>query len=44
MYFQAAAVRTKKLEENIETERAAHLASSFNSEIIQVNFFLFNIS
>ncbi|NXR38832.1 CC171 protein, partial [Zosterops hypoxanthus] len=34
--LEAAAVRTKKLEENIETERAAHLASSFNSEIIQL--------
>lgn len=26
----------KKLEENIEAERAAHLESKFNSEIIQV--------
>lgn len=43
MYFQAAAVRTKKLEESIEAERTAHLASNFTSEIIQVNF-LVNIS
>lgn len=26
----------RKLEENIEAERAAHLESKFNSEIIQV--------
>ncbi|NXA96835.1 CC171 protein, partial [Melanocharis versteri] len=32
----AAAVRTKKLEESIEAERAAHLASNFTSEIIQL--------
>uniref|UniRef100_A0A8C3EE93 Coiled-coil domain containing 171 n=1 Tax=Corvus moneduloides TaxID=1196302 RepID=A0A8C3EE93_CORMO len=32
----AAAVRTKKLEESIEAERAAHLASNFASEIIQL--------
>ncbi|XP_070812751.1 coiled-coil domain-containing protein 171-like, partial [Pituophis catenifer annectens] len=29
--------RVKKLEENIEAERASHLESKFNSEIIQVN-------
>lgn len=40
MYSQAATVRIKKLEENIEAERAAHLESKFNSEIIQVNFLL----
>lgn len=34
--LEAAAVRTKKLEENIEAERAAHLASNFSSEIIQI--------
>ncbi|XP_037981114.1 coiled-coil domain-containing protein 171 isoform X3 [Motacilla alba alba] len=34
--LEAAAVRTKKLEEDIEAERAAHLASSFTSEIIQL--------
>uniref|UniRef100_A0A8C3VJJ5 Coiled-coil domain containing 171 n=1 Tax=Catharus ustulatus TaxID=91951 RepID=A0A8C3VJJ5_CATUS len=34
--LEAAAVRTKKLEENIEAERAAHLASNFTSEIIQL--------
>ena len=27
----------RKLEENIEAERAAHLESKFNSEIIQVH-------
>uniref|UniRef100_A0A8C3VMS2 Coiled-coil domain containing 171 n=1 Tax=Catharus ustulatus TaxID=91951 RepID=A0A8C3VMS2_CATUS len=32
----SSAVRTKKLEENIEAERAAHLASNFTSEIIQL--------
>ncbi|NXI87018.1 CC171 protein, partial [Rhipidura dahli] len=32
----AAALRTKKLEESIEAERAAHLASNFTSEIIQL--------
>ncbi|XP_014728672.1 PREDICTED: coiled-coil domain-containing protein 171 isoform X2 [Sturnus vulgaris] len=34
--LEAAAARTKKLEENIEAERAAHLASNFTSEIIQL--------
>ncbi|XP_053788283.1 coiled-coil domain-containing protein 171 isoform X4 [Vidua chalybeata] len=34
--LEGAAVRTKKLEENIEAERAAHLASNFTSEIIQL--------
>ncbi|XP_039585878.1 coiled-coil domain-containing protein 171 isoform X4 [Passer montanus] len=34
--LEAAAVRTKKLEENIEAERAAHLASNITSEIIQL--------
>ncbi|XP_068033139.1 coiled-coil domain-containing protein 171 isoform X3 [Anomalospiza imberbis] len=34
--LETAAVRTKKLEENIEAERAAHLASNFTSEIIQL--------
>ncbi|XP_017588380.1 PREDICTED: coiled-coil domain-containing protein 171 isoform X2 [Corvus brachyrhynchos] len=34
--LEAAAVRTKKLEESIEAERAAHLASNFASEIIQL--------
>ncbi|XP_050842463.1 coiled-coil domain-containing protein 171 isoform X2 [Serinus canaria] len=34
--LEAAAVRTKKLEEDIEAERAAHLASNFTSEIIQL--------
>uniref|UniRef100_A0A8C3PPZ8 Coiled-coil domain containing 171 n=1 Tax=Calidris pygmaea TaxID=425635 RepID=A0A8C3PPZ8_9CHAR len=34
--LQAATVRIKKLEENIEAERAAHLESKFNSEIIQL--------
>ncbi|NXF75393.1 CC171 protein, partial [Sclerurus mexicanus] len=31
-----ASVRTKKLEESIEAERAAHLESNFTSEIIQL--------
>lgn len=31
-------MRVRKLEENIEAERAAHLESKFNSEIIQVRF------
>lgn len=34
--FQATTLRVRKLEENIEAERAAHLESKFNSEIIQV--------
>ncbi|NWS73481.1 CC171 protein, partial [Crotophaga sulcirostris] len=34
--LQAARVRIKKLEEDIEAERAAHLESKFNSEIIQL--------
>uniref|UniRef100_A0A8C5RW40 Uncharacterized protein n=1 Tax=Laticauda laticaudata TaxID=8630 RepID=A0A8C5RW40_LATLA len=35
--LELAMARVKKLEENIEAERAAHLESKFNSEIIQVN-------
>ncbi|XP_061230652.1 coiled-coil domain-containing protein 171-like isoform X2 [Neopsephotus bourkii] len=35
-FLEAATVRIKKLEENIEAERAAHLESKFNSEIIQL--------
>uniref|UniRef100_A0A8D0GWL0 Coiled-coil domain-containing protein 171 n=1 Tax=Sphenodon punctatus TaxID=8508 RepID=A0A8D0GWL0_SPHPU len=35
--FEVTTKRVKKLEENIEAERAAHLESKFNSEIIQVN-------
>ncbi|KAF1545048.1 hypothetical protein FQV19_0016664, partial [Eudyptula minor] len=34
--LETATVRIKKLEENIEAERAAHLESKFNSEIIQL--------
>ncbi|NWW51398.1 CC171 protein, partial [Pedionomus torquatus] len=34
--LEASTVRVKKLEENIEAERAAHLESKFNSEIIQL--------
>ncbi|XP_061486307.1 coiled-coil domain-containing protein 171 isoform X3 [Rhineura floridana] len=34
--LEVATVRVKKLEENIEAERAAHLESKFNSEIIQL--------
>ncbi|KAM7166078.1 coiled-coil domain-containing protein 171 isoform 3-T4 [Macrochelys suwanniensis] len=34
--LETATVRVKKLEENIEAERAAHLESKFNSEIIQL--------
>ncbi|XP_019410665.1 PREDICTED: coiled-coil domain-containing protein 171 isoform X5 [Crocodylus porosus] len=34
--LEAATVRIKMLEENIEAERAAHLESKFNSEIIQL--------
>ncbi|XP_070933923.1 coiled-coil domain-containing protein 171 isoform X3 [Macaca nemestrina] len=33
---QATTLRVRKLEENIEAERAAHLESKFNSEIIQL--------
>ncbi|XP_063465224.1 coiled-coil domain-containing protein 171 isoform X20 [Symphalangus syndactylus] len=33
--LQATTLRVRKLEENIEAERAAHLESKFNSEIIQ---------
>ncbi|KAM6289404.1 LOW QUALITY PROTEIN: coiled-coil domain-containing protein 171 [Aegotheles albertisi] len=33
---ETATLRIKKLEENIEAERAAHLESKFNSEIIQL--------
>ncbi|XP_070592989.1 LOW QUALITY PROTEIN: coiled-coil domain-containing protein 171 [Erythrolamprus reginae] len=34
--LELATARVKKLEENIEAERAAHLESKFNSEIIQL--------
>ncbi|XP_071436478.1 coiled-coil domain-containing protein 171 isoform X2 [Pithys albifrons albifrons] len=34
--LEVASVRTKKLEESIEAERAAHLESNFTSEIIQL--------
>ncbi|XP_008933326.1 PREDICTED: coiled-coil domain-containing protein 171-like, partial [Merops nubicus] len=34
--LEAATLRIKKLEENIEAERAAHVESKFNSEIIQL--------
>uniref|UniRef100_A0A8C6ZAX3 Coiled-coil domain containing 171 n=1 Tax=Nothoprocta perdicaria TaxID=30464 RepID=A0A8C6ZAX3_NOTPE len=34
--IETATIRIKKLEENIEAERAAHLESKFNSEIIQL--------
>uniref|UniRef100_A0A4X2K084 Coiled-coil domain containing 171 n=1 Tax=Vombatus ursinus TaxID=29139 RepID=A0A4X2K084_VOMUR len=34
--LKAATMKVKKLEENIEAERAAHLESKFNSEIIQL--------
>uniref|UniRef100_A0A5F8GFQ9 Coiled-coil domain containing 171 n=1 Tax=Monodelphis domestica TaxID=13616 RepID=A0A5F8GFQ9_MONDO len=33
--YEASSIKVKKLEENIEAERAAHLESKFNSEIIQ---------
>ncbi|XP_060125229.1 coiled-coil domain-containing protein 171 isoform X2 [Zootoca vivipara] len=34
--LEATTMRIKKLEENVEAERAAHLESKFNSEIIQL--------
>uniref|UniRef100_A0A5F8GJZ5 Coiled-coil domain containing 171 n=1 Tax=Monodelphis domestica TaxID=13616 RepID=A0A5F8GJZ5_MONDO len=34
--LKASSIKVKKLEENIEAERAAHLESKFNSEIIQL--------
>ncbi|XP_007499655.1 coiled-coil domain-containing protein 171 isoform X7 [Monodelphis domestica] len=34
--YEASSIKVKKLEENIEAERAAHLESKFNSEIIQL--------
>ncbi|KFO86327.1 Coiled-coil domain-containing protein 171, partial [Buceros rhinoceros silvestris] len=34
--LEAATVRIKKLEENIEAERAAHLESKFSSDILQL--------
>uniref|UniRef100_A0A8D1AUN0 Coiled-coil domain containing 171 n=1 Tax=Sus scrofa TaxID=9823 RepID=A0A8D1AUN0_PIG len=34
--FEATTLRVRKLEESIEAERAAHLESKFNSEIIQL--------
>ncbi|XP_073907897.1 coiled-coil domain-containing protein 171 isoform X8 [Castor canadensis] len=34
--LQTTTLRVRKLEENIEAERAAHLESKFNSEIIQL--------
>ncbi|KAK2500433.1 hypothetical protein MC885_003374 [Smutsia gigantea] len=34
--FEATTLQVRKLEENIETERAAHLESKFNSEIMQL--------
>uniref|UniRef100_A0A8I3PNY4 Coiled-coil domain containing 171 n=1 Tax=Canis lupus familiaris TaxID=9615 RepID=A0A8I3PNY4_CANLF len=36
VYFLILLKQVRKLEENIEAERAAHLESKFNSEIIQV--------
>ncbi|KAK1175685.1 coiled-coil domain-containing protein 171-like [Acipenser oxyrinchus oxyrinchus] len=36
--LETALQRVKNLDENVESERAAHLESKFNSEIIQVNF------
>ncbi|XP_072512104.1 coiled-coil domain-containing protein 171 isoform X11 [Notamacropus eugenii] len=35
-FSMAATMKVKKLEENIEAERVAHLESKFNSEIIQL--------
>ena len=35
--MEAAVARIKALDEGIEAERAAHLESKFNSEIVQVN-------
>uniref|UniRef100_A0AAR2KA57 Uncharacterized protein n=1 Tax=Pygocentrus nattereri TaxID=42514 RepID=A0AAR2KA57_PYGNA len=40
---ESAMQRMKALEENVESERAAHLESKFNSEIIQVLFGLFGL-
>ena len=37
-YLQTATIRIKALEEGIEAERASHLESKFNSEIVQVNW------
>ena len=39
--FQSALDRVKTLESNIEAERAAHLESKFNSEIVQVSILIF---
>ena len=39
MYPQVAMARIKALEESIEAERAAHLESKFNSEIVQVRIY-----
>lgn len=34
--FQSALQRLRSIEESIESERAAHLETKFNSEIVQV--------
>ena len=36
MSLQVAISRIKTLEETVEAERAAHLESKFNSELVQV--------
>ena len=37
LLFQSALQRLRAVEESIESERAAHLETKFNSEIVQVN-------
>ena len=39
LYYQGAVVKIKSLEESVEAERAAHLETKFNSEIIQVTVY-----
>ena len=39
LYYQGAVAKIKSLEESVEAERAAHLETKFNSEIIQVTVY-----
>lgn len=36
IFLQAALHKLRSIEENIEAERASHLETKFNSEIVQV--------
>ena len=40
--LQTAVQRLRAVEESVESERAAHLETKFNSEIVQVLFVFFD--